>query len=100
MKKKNQVFTKNGTLYFPKFKRRPALIDTHQIQIIGGDADEYQTQIIGGYADEDHTQIIGGDADEDHTQSIGRDTVKLFGGYILPIPRVSAPLVVTHPKSL
>ena len=46
--------------------------------------------------DAHQSQIIGGDADEDHTQIVGGDTVKLLGGYILPLPplRVSAPLPV------
>ena len=35
-------------------------------------SDAHQIQIIGGGADEDHTQIIGG------------DTVKFLGGYIPP----------------
>ena len=46
---KKKVFTKNGTLFFRKFKWRSALRCTPD-----------QSQIIGGEADEDHTQIIGG----------------------------------------
>ena len=45
------------------------------------------------------SQIIGGDADVDHTQIIVGDTVKLLGGYILPSPRVSAPLLSTNARS-
>ena len=39
-------------------------------------------------SDAHQSQIIGGDADLDYTQTIGGDTVKLSGGYILPIPLV------------
>ena len=45
-------------------------------------SDAHQSQIIWGEADVDHTQLIG-----------GGDTVKIFGGYIPPSPRVSAPLL-------
>ena len=44
-------------------------------------------------SDTHQSQIIGGDADVDHTQTIGGYTVKLLGGiYPLIPPRVSAPL--------
>ena len=33
-------------------------------------------------SDTHQSQIIGGDADVNHTQTIGGDTVKLLGGYI------------------
>ena len=44
-------------------------------------------------SDAHQSQIIWGEADVDHTQIIGGDTVKIFGGYIPPSPRVSAPLL-------
>ena len=37
-------------------------------------------------SDAHQRQIVGEDADVDHTQIIGGDTVKLLGGYIIPIP--------------
>ena len=46
-------------------------------------------------SDAHQSQIIGGDADINHTQIIGGETVKLLGGIYPPIPRVSAPLVIT-----
>ena len=65
--KKKKVFTKNGTLFFPNSSGH-LRSDAHQ------------------------SQTIGEDADVDHTQTIGGVTVKLLGGYILPSPRVPAPL--------
>ena len=59
--------TKNGTLFSPEFKWRPALRCTPESN-------------YWGEADVDHTLIIG-----------GRDTVKIIGGYVPPW--VSAPLL-------
>ena len=47
MKTKKKVFTRNGTL-FSSNSSTDLRLDTHQSQIIGGDADEDHTQIIDG----------------------------------------------------
>ena len=91
MKKKSGLHQKWNSIFpqiiFPQIQEETCAHDTYQIQIIGGDADEYQTQIIGGDADENHTQIIGGMQMKTTLKVLGGDTVKLLGGYILPIPR-------------
>ena len=65
---KKRVFTKNRTL-FSRNSSAHLRSDAHQ------------------------SQIIGRDANVDNTQTIGGNTVKLLGGYISRLPRVSAPLL-------
>ena len=68
-KKRKKGLHKNGTLFFPEFKWRPALRCTPS----------------------------GSDADVDHIQTIGRGIQSNYWGYIfLPPPRVSAPLNLRH----
>ena len=58
--KKIKIFTKNGTLFFPRIK-----VDTFA---------QMYTRV----------KLLGGDADVDHTQTIGGDTVKLLRGIYSP----------------
>ena len=88
VKTKKKVFTKNETLFSriqvkTKEKKRSSPGMEHFFP------PNSSTDLR---SDTHQSQIIGGDAGEDHTQLVGEDTVKLLG-WIYPPPRVSAPLV-------
>ena len=87
---KKKVFTKNGALFFPKFKWRPKKKGLHQKWNTFFPKFKWTPTLR--WTSESN---CWGDADVDHTQTTGEDTVKLLG-WIYPLhpppPRVSAPL--------